>query len=277
MSNKVFNVLSLGAGVQSSALAMMYAEKQLTPMPDFAVFADTQGEPEKVYAWLDWLEKQLPFDVFRISKGNLAEEAIRVRTSKITGKKYIGGSTIPVFLFKNGERKGFLPRGCTTDFKIKPVRTFLRRKCKIKNKEVDVKINLMMGISTDEATRMKPSRVAWIKHTFPLIENNLSRTDCLNWFKEKKLDLPPKSACIFCPYHSIKFWKDMKKNTPEEFKKAVEYEKRVKAAYNATDEFKDAIYDVSIHQNNNLENFAQEKDHEQLDMFDAECEGMCGV
>ena len=69
----------------------------------------------------------------------------------------------------------------------------------------------------------------------------------------------------------------MKKNTPEEFKKAVEYEKRVKAAYNATDEFKDAIYDVSIHQNNNLENFAQEKDHEQLDMFDAECEGMCGV
>jgi len=50
----------------------------------------------------------------------------------------------------------------------------------------------------------------------------------------------------------------------------------IKNAYNQTDEYKDSRYDVSIHQNNQLENFANEKE-DQLDMFDVECEGMCGV
>ena len=117
----MYNVLSLGAGVQSSTLAMMYATKELSPMPDFAVFADTQGEPKAVYKWLDWLEKQLPFPVYKVSKGNLAKESIRVRTSKNTGKKYIGGTTVPVFLFKDKIKKGFLPRSCTTVFKITDV------------------------------------------------------------------------------------------------------------------------------------------------------------
>ena len=34
-------VLSLGAGVQSSTLALMAAKGEVTPMPDVAVFADT--------------------------------------------------------------------------------------------------------------------------------------------------------------------------------------------------------------------------------------------
>ena len=274
----MINVLSLGAGVQSSTLAMMFAKGELKPMPDFAVFADTQGEPKAVYQWLDWLETQLPYPVYRISKGNLAEEAIRVRTSKVTGKKYIGGSTIPVFLFKNGIRKGFLPRGCTNDFKIKPIRTFLRRHCKIKNKETVVQINLMLGISIDEATRMKPSQVEWIKHIFPLIDNNISRSDCLQWFKNNNLKLPTRSACIFCPYHSVSFWKDRKENSPDEFNQALEYEQKVKKAYKETDEFQDDIYDVSIHQYNDLKNVTVKKEkHEQLDLFTGECEGMCGV
>jgi hypothetical protein len=55
-----YTVLNLGAGVQSSCLALMAARGEVTPMPDFAVFADTQAEPTNVYKWLDWLETQLP-------------------------------------------------------------------------------------------------------------------------------------------------------------------------------------------------------------------------
>jgi hypothetical protein len=51
-------------------------------MPDCAIFADTQSEPESVYHWLDWLEQQLPFPVYRVTKGSLADTALRVRTSK---------------------------------------------------------------------------------------------------------------------------------------------------------------------------------------------------
>lgn len=39
-------VLSLGAGVQSSTMALMAAKGEITPMPDCAIFADTQSEPD---------------------------------------------------------------------------------------------------------------------------------------------------------------------------------------------------------------------------------------
>ncbi len=57
------HILSLGAGVQSSTLALMAAAGEVSPMPTAAIFADTQDEPASVYKWLDWLEKQLPFPV----------------------------------------------------------------------------------------------------------------------------------------------------------------------------------------------------------------------
>ena len=63
--------ISLGAGVQSSAMAFMAAHGEITPMPEAAIFADTQAEPQSVYDWLDWLEKQLPFPVYRVTKGDL--------------------------------------------------------------------------------------------------------------------------------------------------------------------------------------------------------------
>lgn len=67
------DVISLGAGVQSSTMGLMAGEGLITPMPVAAVFADTQAEPKSVYKWLDWLEKKLPFPVIRVTQGNLEE------------------------------------------------------------------------------------------------------------------------------------------------------------------------------------------------------------
>ena len=75
--------LSLGAGVQSSTLALMYATGELTPMPEAAIFADTQAEPQSVYDWLDWLETQLPYEVHRVSKGNLADQNLEIKLYKV--------------------------------------------------------------------------------------------------------------------------------------------------------------------------------------------------
>ena len=41
--------ISLGAGVQSSVMALMASRGEIGPTPDCAVFADTQWEPESVY------------------------------------------------------------------------------------------------------------------------------------------------------------------------------------------------------------------------------------
>jgi len=48
-------VLSLGAGVQSSVMALMAAHGEL-PRINCAIFADTQWEPKAIYEHLDWLE-----------------------------------------------------------------------------------------------------------------------------------------------------------------------------------------------------------------------------
>ncbi|MBK8468120.1 MAG: hypothetical protein IPL32_20085 [Chloracidobacterium sp.] len=55
------HIISLGAGVQSSTMALMAAHGEITPIPDCAIFADTQAEPQSVYTWLDWLEKSCHF------------------------------------------------------------------------------------------------------------------------------------------------------------------------------------------------------------------------
>ena len=39
------NIISLGAGVQSSTMALMAAKGLITPMPDAAIFSDTGWEP----------------------------------------------------------------------------------------------------------------------------------------------------------------------------------------------------------------------------------------
>jgi hypothetical protein len=48
-------VLSLGAGVQSTTMALMAAHGEVGPMPDCAIFSDTGWEPNAVYQHLAWL------------------------------------------------------------------------------------------------------------------------------------------------------------------------------------------------------------------------------
>jgi len=55
---KELTIISLGAGVQSSAMALMAAKGEITPMVDACIFADTGSEPAGVYSFLDWLEKE---------------------------------------------------------------------------------------------------------------------------------------------------------------------------------------------------------------------------
>jgi 3'-phosphoadenosine 5'-phosphosulfate sulfotransferase (PAPS reductase)/FAD synthetase len=73
------HIISLGAGVQSSTMALMAAHGEITPMPAAAVFADTQAEPASVYKWLDWLERQLPFPVARVTRGSLEQDGLIMR------------------------------------------------------------------------------------------------------------------------------------------------------------------------------------------------------
>ena len=193
---KQLNIISLGAGVQSSTMALMAAHGEITPMPDCAIFADTQWEPKAVYTHLNWLEMQLPFPVYRVSAGSLR--------TKILSEGY---SDVPWHT-----EGGMGRRQCTKAFKLYPIRDKVKELMGVSHgRELDKNSIIMwIGISKDEAFRVKPATVKYIKNRWPLIEQEFRRYDCLSWMQSKCYDQPPRSACIGCPYKSDSEWRDTK-------------------------------------------------------------------
>ena len=268
--------LSLGAGVQSSTMALMAARGELKPMPDYAIFADTQAEPQGVYEWLTWLETQLPFPVLRVTKGSLADEALRVRVSKLSGKRYIK-ALIPAWMLKPDGMVGLLGRKCTADYKVAMIQRTVRqvavvpRGCKVPMAES------WIGISTDEAHRMKPSSVPWIVNRWPLIEAGYSREACLRWMKNTNFPTPPRSACTFCPFHSDEEWIKMRHDDPASFAIAAEYEKQLQRSAAAQEALVGVPYLHRTCRPLGEVEFKKRPKHQQLSLIGNECEGMCGV
>ena len=63
----------------------------------------------------------------------------------------------------------------------------------------EVFVELWIGISRDEIIRMKPSRLPWVRHYWPLIDFGMTRSDCRVWFEERYPERTlPRSACIGC-------------------------------------------------------------------------------
>jgi hypothetical protein len=225
------HVISLGAGVQSSTIVLMAARGELTPMPECAIFADVQNEPASVYRWMEKVLKpncEPHFKILMPSKGNLAETAVRPRTSAV-GNTYTKPS-IPFFISKeHGQRRGRNLRHCTSDFKIDVIHRALREVLGLKQGGQTVLVKLWIGISIDEAHRMKDSRTPWIQNVYPLIEKGMSRNDCQEWLERNGFPKAPRSSCTFCPFHSDQEWIRLRDEEPEEFANAVEWEKRFQA------------------------------------------------
>lgn len=269
-------ILSLGAGVQSSTLALMAASGEIAQF-DAAIFADTQGEPANVYEWLNWLEAKLPYPLHRVTAGSLETRELTVRTSKKTGKLWMKNS-IPAFVKKADGKKGMLGRKCTADFKITPITKKLRQLVGIKRAPRDKKLILVdqaIGISLDEYQRMKPSKHSWIFHYWPLVDLGMTRKDCISWMAKHGYPEPPRSACRFCPFHSDAEWTRLKIDEPLEFASAVEFEKKLQKAANGV--LDGVPYLHSLMQPLETVVFKDVPAKVQVDMFNNECEGMCGV
>jgi len=256
--------LSLGAGVQSSTLALMCARGEITPVPEVAVFADTQNESPRVYGWLDWLAAQLPFPIHKVTIGNLAETALRVRTSR-NGIKYIK-PMIPAFVLNQGSR-GMVGRQCTSDFKIVPILRELRRL------RAGRHVTQYIGISFDEYHRMKPSRNPWLSNSYPLVERRLTRLHCLEWMSANGYPKPPRSACVYCPYHSDEEWMRLRDEEPEQFAAAVVFEKRYQESFHASDMDGTPF----LHASRQPLETVKFSNSPQVDAFGNDCLGMCGV
>ena len=261
-------ILSLGAGVQSSTLALMIAHGEI-PMVDAAVFADTGWEPRKVYDWLDWLETKLPYPIYRVSKGNLREDTIH--RSNTTGGRF---AAVPWHMVMPDGSKAMGRRQCTNEYKLVPLTKKTRELVGLapKQRAKGVLCETLIGISTDEAMRMKPSKEAWKVHVFPLIDKGMTRQHCLNWMERHGYPQPPKSSCIGCPFHSDHEWRSIKAD-PESWNDAVEIDAIIR--------HQPKIRGMQFMHRSCVPldevDLSTAADHGQVDMFINECEGMCGV
>tara|TARA_Y100000034_G_C6866143_1_gene394782 strand:+ start:284 stop:1138 length:855 start_codon:yes stop_codon:yes gene_type:complete len=272
------HVISLGAGVQSSAMSLMAKHGEITPMPKAAVFADTGGEPQVVYKWLDWLEKQLPFPVYRVTNGNLKEDIIKASKDKNqrlgSAPFFVSGSTptgSPV--------KGMIRRVCTSEYKINPVTKKMRELAGLvpRQRAKELLVIEWQGISLDEIQRSRMDSSKWRDLRYPLIEKRTTRFECLEWMKEKGYPEPPRSACTFCPYHSDIEWRRLKNDDKESFKEAVEIDKIIRDGFGTTTVGNKLFLHRSLQPLDEVD-FRNAEDFGQEDMFaDLECEGMCGM
>jgi len=277
MSKKQLTILSLGAGVQSTTLALMAAKGELLtengtpyPMPDCAIFADTGWEPKKVYEHLDKLTKALPYPVYIVQHSNIRQDLIDVGAKGIK-KRF---ASVPFFVKQENLDSAIGRRQCTAEYKLKPLNKKVRELLGV-NKGERVKgqsVTMLIGISLDEAHRMKPARLKYIKNTYPLIDMRMSRTDCKRWMRENDWKAP-KSSCIGCPFHSNAMWRDMKLNDPEEFADAVEVDRAIRRMGNIKGE---QFMHRSLKPLEEVD-FRNAEDFGQVNMFGNECEGMCGV
>lgn len=256
----------------------MAAKGEITPMPNAAIFADTQAEPQSVYRWLDWLEKQLPFPVIRVTRGDLTAESLKVNPRKDDPSRAWVKSLIPAFIMNADGTKGIMGRQCTFNYKVEMLEKTARKLAAIKRGQRTVTVTQWIGISWDELQRMKLPRKPWTQHRWPLIERRMTRRHCLEWMEANGYPEPPRSACMYCPFHSDHEWRRLRDEEPEAFAASVQFEKDLQAAKAQTDNQRGIPYLHSSLKPLDTVDFSTDTERGQGAFdFQAECEGMCGV
>ena len=100
----------------------------------------------------------------------------------------------------------------------------------------------------------------------------MSRKDCLDWMKKNNYPKPPRSACTFCPFHSNEEWKYIKEDE-QEWKEVIEFDEKIR---NGWGKVKDNLY---LHRSGEplSEADLEKSKDDQLNLFENDCEGQCGV
>ena len=216
--------LSLGGGWQSTALALLLNREELPGYrrPDIAVFADTGAEPPWVYETVRKLEDILDYPVVTTTFGNLEIDTWRSIRGEPTkrhpnplpeeeGLPSRGFIDIPVY-----SPKGLFKRHCTQDYKIEAIKRTVRERF-----GWPIRLTQYMGISLDEAIRMKEPREKYITNVYPLVMSRWSRATCADYMNRTWPDIPVgRSACFFCPFHSTGEWMTLAERTPDLFERA---------------------------------------------------------
>lgn len=256
------DVLSLGAGVQSTTLALL-AVKGLLPRPDVAIMADTGWEPQGVYDHLERLTAEL-------AKARIPVEIVKEGDLRADALDLDKPIKVPAFVKNPDGSQGKQMRSCTDRYKLRPIRASIRERlgaermaesvcagcegsgsrvapwrakrgddtvgvCSVCDGEgvlsrfgLPLKgkwARVWIGISTDEIDRATDRGPGYARPWHPLLELGMSRVQCINWLDAHGWRTTPKSACIGCPFHGNAMWRDMRDKDPQSWQDAVNFDR----------------------------------------------------
>ena len=110
-------VLSLGGGVQSSALLLMACEGEIENPPELAVFADTGNEPAAVYRHVEYLigvAAVAGISVEVVSAGDIVSDLL----GAAEGERF---AAVPYHYYNKQGRQAIGRRQCTNEYKLTPI------------------------------------------------------------------------------------------------------------------------------------------------------------
>jgi len=226
---KGLKILSCGAGMQSTALALMSCENKKhgivypeIPVYDLIVFCDMGWEPDWVYEQVEFIKKAcedcgIPFKILETDLyGDYIEKFGVQRVA-----------SIPFWSVDENGKKGKMRRQCTIDKKIVAIQKYVRyeilgykfrQKCK---KEDKGRHEMHIGFSKEEEGRVFESMNPMFVTKSPLVDMGLTRADNYKYILEEwGLDTKA-SACGYCPFHRNYFFQHIKEHCPDCYKAVV--------------------------------------------------------
>lgn len=191
--------ISFSGGVESTTMCLLYGDKAK------AIFCDTGFEHAALYEHIRNVEK-------RLKEIHPIFELITVKGSvKVNGAPV---DSLYEYILKSKYYPSHMSRYCTRMFKIEPIDKFLKD---------TGECELMIGLNANEGDRIgNHGNMKNIKYTYPLLENGINRSSCIELLK--KLDLYPnypvymsRGGCVGCFFKSKKEFLAMAALNPIEF------------------------------------------------------------
>lgn len=214
---------SSGGGVQSTAALVLSAQGKIDfPVHLFSNVGDDSEHPDTlvyVHEVLMPYAKEHGVEFLELHREN--SRGVHKGAETLYGRLTREGSrSLPIPVRMDNGAPG--TRSCTIDFKLRVIEKWHKEHGATEDNPATVGI----GFSTDELHRVgnarkRPTEVC----EYPLIELGLSRADCMEITRKAGLPPAPKSACWFCPMHRPSTWREMRRDEPDLFWRAVALER----------------------------------------------------
>lgn len=194
--------------MQSAAIAALIVQG-VVQKPDLAVIADTGREQSTTWKYMR--------EIVAPALATVGVLLHRVPSSEYATVDLYGGKDgnsllIPAYTNRSGEI-GKLPAYCSNEWKRRVVQRWA-------TSLGVVSADMWLGISIDEMRRLTAGHGKW-GHRFPLIEQRMSRDDCVRLVERTGWSPAPRSSCWMCPNHTQREWRDIRDNKPDDWASAI--------------------------------------------------------